>query len=884
MSDTPPPPKTERPARLPISLVWLVPAAALLVALYVAWSNYSERGPLIEITFNDAAGLAAGETEVRYRNVTVGLVEDIGFVEDLSEVAVSVRLEKEVAPFVDREAQFWIVRPTITASEISGLDTVLSGNYIEGFWDTEAGGLHENFDGLSEPPLLTSTQAGLRIELRSSFDAGFVENTPILYKGIEVGRLGSAQVSVNGEWVFATAIIYEPHDRLITTSTRFWDTSGFRFSLGAQGADVDFDSVSSLLTGGLTFESLVAGGGPIEENAVFTVYPDEDAARNSVFEGSDRSRVTVSAIFPENVSGLTSDAAVEWRGVRIGRVANVTGVVDRLRFGDERVRLLATIELRPSRIGLSGTVGQDDVFDFLEARIAEGLRARLVSASILTGGLKVELVTDETAPPFEFDRTEEPFPMFPTVESEISDVSATAEGVFERINALPIEELLESAISFLDNATALAADQALRETPAEIKGLIEDARAVIGSDAIQAIPDDVAATMAQVRSATEDVSQILDALVEADTAARLSVAIERAGEAAEAATVTLNEMPALTEKLSSLIDKVNALPVEELLAEATEVTSSASDILASDETQAIPGELRSSIASLSKLLGELQEGGAVASLIEAVVATEEAATDVSESVEGVPELVDTLNEIATTANGLPLEDLVAQATRAVDAASVIMESEDTQALPGSLRSALADLEQLLADLTEAQTADRLTEALTAARDAAASVSASTEGVPQIIERIDAIAAKAETMPLDQIGTELEGALAAFNRLAGDASDAELPEALSGALAEVEQALSELRAGGIIENANATLASARTASDSIANAANQLPALASRLSRTLGQAERTLLTYDDRSDVNRELNQLLRDVQEAARAIERLARTIERKPNSLILGR
>jgi paraquat-inducible protein B len=867
-----------------VSLVWLVPAAALLMALYVAWSNYSERGPLIEIVFNDAAGIAPGETEVRYRNVAVGLVEDIGFTSDLGSVAVKVRLDSDVAPFVDEGAQFWIVRPTITASEISGLDTVLSGNYIEGYWDTEAGGLVERFEGLIEPPLLTSTQDGLRIELRSSFDAGFVENTPILYKGVEVGRLGSAEVSVNGEWVFADAIIFAPHDRLITTSTRFWDTSGFRFTLGPQGANVDFDSISSLLSGGLTFDSLVSGGAPIREDSVFTVYPDEQSARDSVFEGSDRSSVTVSAIFPENVSGLSSDAAVEWRGVRIGRVANVTGVVDRLRFGDDSVRLLATLELRPSRIGLSGTVGPDDVYDFLDARIAEGLRARLVSASILTGGLKVELLTVEEAEPFEFDRTQQPFPMFPTVDSEISDVSATAEGVFERINALPVEELLESAIAFLDNATALAADQALRETPAEIKGLIEDARAVIGSDAIQAIPDDIAATMENVRSAAEDISTMLNTLAEAETAMRLSEAIASADEAAKAATVTLNELPALTGKLSALADKATALPIEQLIAEATEVTASASDILASDATRAIPEELRNSIASLSSLLSGLEDGGAVTALIEAVEATEVAAADVSGSVEGVAELVETLNQIATTANGLPLEKLVGEATRAVEAAADIVASEDTQAIPASLRGALADLETVVASLAEADAGQQLADALTAAREAAENVSASTERVPDIIARIDAIAAKAETMPLDAIGVELEGALASIRRLTGDAADAQLPENLSGALAEVEAAVAELRAGGLIDNANETLASARTATEAIANAANQLPALASRLSRTLGQAERTLLTYDDRSDVNRELNQLLRDVQEAARAIEQLARTIERKPNSLILGR
>ena len=51
-----------------ISIIWLVPVAAVVVALAIAWQSYANRGPLIEISFADASGIAPGETQLRFRD------------------------------------------------------------------------------------------------------------------------------------------------------------------------------------------------------------------------------------------------------------------------------------------------------------------------------------------------------------------------------------------------------------------------------------------------------------------------------------------------------------------------------------------------------------------------------------------------------------------------------------------------------------------------------------------------------------------------------------------------------------------------------------------------------------------------------------------------
>ncbi len=398
-TDQTPPTPPVKPARTSpfrrLSVVWIVPAIALIAVLGVAVKTYLDQGPLIEITFDNASGITAGATELHYRDVTVGKVEEVGFTDDLASVVVSVRLNKDVGEYVDRDARFWVVRPQVTAQGVSGLDTVLSGVFIEGIWDSQPGGLETKFTGMSDAPLERLNNKGVLLTLRAAAGVSLTEGAPILYQGIKVGQIGKTAISEDGSTSEAEAIIFSPHDRLIDTATRFWDTSGFSFTLGPGGAALDFSSIASLISGGVTFGTLVSGGEPVETGAIMTVYTDEGAARSSIFSGDEGK---TSAVFEENIAGLSINAPVELAGLNIGRVSALNGLVDAVRFGDNRVRLVATLSIQPGKLGLEGEQTEQTALDFLADRVKSGLRARLATTSILTGGLKVELAEVADAP------------------------------------------------------------------------------------------------------------------------------------------------------------------------------------------------------------------------------------------------------------------------------------------------------------------------------------------------------------------------------------------------------------------------------------------------------------------------------------------------------
>lgn len=87
-------PKSE-PSSRRVSAVWLIPLIALAISLTVAWRSYNDRGPTIEIVLDSAAGVTAGATTLRYRDVQFGVVEKLGFTPDLKNVVLTARVDKE---------------------------------------------------------------------------------------------------------------------------------------------------------------------------------------------------------------------------------------------------------------------------------------------------------------------------------------------------------------------------------------------------------------------------------------------------------------------------------------------------------------------------------------------------------------------------------------------------------------------------------------------------------------------------------------------------------------------------------------------------------------------------------------------------------------------
>lgn len=677
---TPPIKKGDQTLFQRVTIVWIVPLIAVVAVLAIAAQAYFDRGPLITVSFENASGIQPGTTELRYRDVTVGLVEDVSFADGLDRVLVAIRIDRDVAPYVDASSQFWVVRPQVTAQGVSGLNTVLSGVYIESLWDNTPDGVTYEFAGLPDAPLEKAGQDGLRITLRASGKATLTQNAPILYRGITVGRLGKTKIAQDGSAAEAEALIFKPHDRLISSATRFWDASGFSFSLGQNGAALDFSSLASLVSGGVTFETMVSGGEAVDPGESFVVHPDESTARSSIFARDDSENLTISAVFDENVEGLATDAAVELNGLRIGRVSALNGLVDPEAFGDTQVRLVVTLSISPGRLGLAGEASTEAALDFLRQRVEQGLRARLTTASILTGGLKVELIDVPDASAAQLETGDSGALYIPTTQSDIADVSATAQGVFERINALPVEEVMAQAINLMDNANTLITNEDLRNVPQTLNGLLGDARGLVTSDDVQTLP-------ARLNDVVADLQDTLTRLNDAQTVERLTDAVDSATEAAEGVTTAVSGVPDLIERLNAVAAKAETVEIDRLANDFSDLLTTTETLLASDAAAELPTKLNSALSELSAVLAQLREGGVVENATNALASASQAADTVAEAGRDLPDLIKQAQGVLARANST-LEGYEASNGLGRDARTALIEVQKAAKAVASLARAI----------------------------------------------------------------------------------------------------------------------------------------------------------------------------------------------------
>ncbi len=743
MTEAPGPAEMEiRPPRRPflagLSVVWLVPVLALAVSLAVAWKAYSDRGALIEIRFANASGVTAGQTVLRYRDVEVGQVEDVSFTADLSQVLVSVRIDKELLPYLDDTAQFWVIRPEVSTRGITGLSTVLSGVYIEGNWDLEPGEPRRSFDGLDQAPLATAGEAGTRIELRARSGGLFTPGTPLLYRGIEVGHIEAPHLSEQGDFVIMDAFVEAPYDRRLTTASRFWDISGFNVTLSTGGIELDVSSLAALVQGGIAFDTVFSGGAPVEDGQRFDIFDSEDAARESIFSTGLATEVKLSLEFFGSVSGLTAGAPVKYRGVKVGEVSTLSVYVDEAAPGGRSVTLLANIAVEPGKLGLPETASEAATLDFLDEAVAAGLRARVATASLLTGTLQVELAELPDAPPAEIDRDAEPYPRFPTVEAQLSDFTATAEGVFERINALPVEELMQAAIDLMQSLERVASDENTVALPGEARALIGDARAVVTSEDAVAIPG-------ELRAAIADLRDIAASLREADVASTLAAAVADLRTLAGNAAAASERLPSLAARLDALTAKAEALELEELIATATQLMQTGDALLGSDEAAGVPPKLAAALDELRGTLAAVRESGTIDNANAALASARAAADQISASATGVPALVERLDALAAKAEALPLDALVAETTDFVTSAEALIGTEEARAVPPALSAALDELKVFLAEVREGGALDNANGALASAEAAADEVARAASELPALVDRLQQLAANADAV-------------------------------------------------------------------------------------------------------------------------------------------
>jgi len=264
-------PKARIRRRRLFRLVWVVPAIALVVAGWLVWQHMRAMGPEIKIRFADASGLRVGQTPINYRGVQIGEVSGIELTEDRRQAVVKVRLIKSAAPLASEGAQFWIVRPQIGLNQVTGLSTVLSGpeiNLLPGKGENP----QSEFAGLDNPPTAIG-MPGLRLVLRAERPKGIRVNTPVNYRGVEVGMVHKIELAPNAASADIHILIHNRYASLVRAGSAFWNTSGIHASGGIlKGIELELESLRTLYTGAIEFATPSEGAARVKPGTVFFLY------------------------------------------------------------------------------------------------------------------------------------------------------------------------------------------------------------------------------------------------------------------------------------------------------------------------------------------------------------------------------------------------------------------------------------------------------------------------------------------------------------------------------------------------------------------------------------------------------------------------------------
>ncbi|HCZ17105.1 MAG TPA: mammalian cell entry protein, partial [Candidatus Accumulibacter sp.] len=231
--------------RTRVSIVWIIPILAAVVAVGIAVQRVLSEGPTISIVFKGAQGIEAGKTFVKYKDVNIGQVTAVQLSEDYTRVTVTAKMAKSAAGLMVEDAAFWVVEPRITLSGVSGLGTLLSGNYI-GFEAGKSDSRRRDFTGLEVPPIITGDQPGRQFVLKADNLGSLGIGSPVYYRRLPAGQVVAYALAKDGQAVEIRIFVNAPYDSYVNAGTRFWNASGVDVSLGADGLDVQTQSMVAM--------------------------------------------------------------------------------------------------------------------------------------------------------------------------------------------------------------------------------------------------------------------------------------------------------------------------------------------------------------------------------------------------------------------------------------------------------------------------------------------------------------------------------------------------------------------------------------------------------------------------------------------------------------
>ncbi len=226
------------------------------------------------------------------------------------------------------------------------------------------------------------------------------------------------------------------------------------------------------------------------------------------FESTDK----VMLFFDKSAYGLQVGSDVRFGGVRIGRVSSINVIVDTA--GNRKI-IPVVVELAERQLQNVTRAG-GGIIDFSSAQgvqmaVKDGLRAGMKQQSLVTGQLYIEFDVVPGTQGFVYEpKLAPPYPVIPTIPTEIDELIAGISDGLKKINALELEGLMTEMKNVLVSAKEQIAQLDFKSLNENVIRITEDVQSITGDEKLKRAVANLDSTLAEMKELTSKVNEGVD--------------------------------------------------------------------------------------------------------------------------------------------------------------------------------------------------------------------------------------------------------------------------------------------------------------------------------------------------------------------------------------
>jgi len=486
-----------------ITSIWIVPIIAVAIAGWLGFQYISELGPKIEITFESNEGLRAGQSLVKFRNIPIGKVEKVVLNESGNGVKVIARMDKEIVDYLNKQAKFWIVKPEVGMSGVSGLDTIFTGTYIE-LLSKKSKMNKKSFIGLNQP--YRDIGDGEYYHLNASSSYGIEKGTPVFFKSMKAGYVEHVSISIDGKSVDVAIYIDKAFTQYVHKNSKFWVQSSVSIGYANGQLSLNMAPITHIMRGGIEFSSNGEKKKKIPSDYIFRLYKSNAIASDKKIGLGGKAIRDYILEFSETTAKLKKDASVKYDKFDVGRVKDINYKYNsktHLLKGKVTITIDTSIFHDPTDINHTGE-------ENLEQAVKDGLRASMKEYDPISGLLYINLDfidTNETKQIKHYSY----YASFPSVAQDSNSIMSSINELLDSIKKLPLENLIDSIDQSINNFSSILKENkdVTHEIMVNLNETMVGVNKMVSDRGFKKLPTELNKTMIELQNILKSLDRVL---------------------------------------------------------------------------------------------------------------------------------------------------------------------------------------------------------------------------------------------------------------------------------------------------------------------------------------------------------------------------------------